>query len=449
MTVLPQNPAAIPADASTATGVSDVEGALVIKKVGRRIMWYLVALYVISVVDRGNLGFASFSMNRDLGLTPQMYGIGVGVLFLGYALFEVPSNLALARFGARLTLTRIALAFGLVTISMAFVAGPASFYTVRGLLGVAEAGLTPGVFLFLSYWVPQSYRARFNAVFTYSIPVAYVLASLISGTIMLLDGTWGVPGWKWLFILEGLPAVLLGIVGMFYLTDRPKQATWLTEREREWLDAEIGKDGQSKAGMHGGGGFVALLRAPVLWLMCLAYIGIFCGNACLAAWLPQIMHANGVALGSIGMVSALPPLAGVIGMSLVCAHSDRRNERVLHATGLCLLASVGYGLVAVSTSAGMALAGFMIANVGVYSSLAIFWAIPQTFLAPGVKPAAIAFIASCGALFGGWLAPMAIGRIQGAMHNLASGLVVVSALFVVSALSVLLVGRLIAAKQRT
>lgn len=448
MAVLPHNPAVMPANTPGAKEASEVEGALVVKKVGRRIMWYLVALYLISVIDRGNLGFASFSMNRDLGLTPQMYGIGVGILFLGYALFEVPSNLALARFGARLTLTRIAFAFGLVTMSMSLVTGPASFYTVRGLLGMAEAGLSPGVFLYLSYWVPQTHRARFNAVFMYSIPLAYVVASLVSGTIMLLDGTWGVAGWKWLFILEGLPAVLLGIVGMFYLTDRPKDATWLTERERLWLDTEIEKEAQSTAAIHHGG-FATLLRKPVLWLLCLAYVGIFCGNACLSAWLPQIMHSHGVGLGSVGIISALPPLVGVIGMSLVCRHSDKHNERVWHTAGLCLMAGIGFGLVAVSTNVVMALAGFMIANVGVYSSLAIFWAIPQTFISPKVKPVAIAVISSSGALVGGWIAPMVIGRVQSTTHNLASGLVVVAVLFFLSALIVLLTRRLISAPQQS
>ena len=416
------------------------DSARIVKKVGRRIMWYLIALYVVSVLDRGNLGFASFSMNRELGLTPQMYGIGVGVLFLGYALFELPSNLALARFGARITLTRIAMLFGVVTMSMAFVVGPYSFYTVRGLLGIAEAGLTPGVFLFLSYWIPQTYRARYNAIFTYAVPCAYVLASLISGAILQLDGAYGIPGWKWLFLLEGLPAIALGIFGMFYLTDRPHQAKWLSDPERRWLQQQMDSENQTAAGTPHAG-MRALLATPVLWLLALGYIGIFCGNATLGVWLPQILHATGVPLKVIGLYAAIPPLAGVIGMTFLCRHSDRRNERVYHAACCMVGAAIGFGLVAVSTTTTLALAGFMIANIGVYSSLAIFWAIPQTFLSPKAKPAAIALISSFGALFGGWLAPMMVGRVQSATHSLSTGFVIVAALFLLSSVCVLVAGR--------
>jgi len=416
-----------------------------VRKVVRRIMWYLVALYIISVIDRANLGFASFSMNRDLGLTPQMYGVGLGVLFLGYALFEIPSNIILARFGARVTLTRIGVAFGLITMSMAMVTGPTSFYVVRGMLGIAEAGLTPGVFLFLSFWIPQSYRARYNAVFTYSIAAAYVLVSLISGSVLLLDGTWGISGWKWMFILEGMPAVVLGIVGFVYLTDRPHQAQWLSAGERQWLDTELSKENAGNISAHGDG-FGRLLKTSLLWMLSFVYVGIFCGNACMTAWQPQILHAAGISLKAIGWVSAIPPLLGVIGMTFICRHSDRREERVQHTAVSCLLAALGYGTVAISTDAVTATVGFALANIGVYSSLAIFWSIPQTFLSTKAKPAAIAFIASFGALFGGWLAPMGIGRIQGATGSLAVGLAVVAGLFVISAAAVLVSGRQITKK---
>jgi ACS family tartrate transporter-like MFS transporter len=423
------------------------DGARIVKKVGRRIMWYLIALYVVSVLDRGNLGFASFSMNRELGLTPQMYSIGVGILFLGYALFEVPSNMALARFGARITLTRIAILFGLVTMSMAFVVGPYSFYAVRGLLGIAEAGLTPGVFLFLSYWIPQTYRARYNAIFTYAVPCAYVLASLISGAIMQLDGAFGIPGWKWLFLLEGLPAITLGVFGIFYLTDRPHLAKWLTDPERRWLQQKMDSENQAAPGTSHTEGVGALLARPVMWVLALGYIGIFCGNATLGVWLPQILHGTGVPLKVIGLYAAIPPLAGVVGMTLLCRRSDRRNERVFHASGCMLLAACGFGVVAMSTTTTFVLAGFMIANIGVYSSLAIFWAIPQTYLSAKAKPVAIALISSFGALFGGWLAPMMIGRVQSATHSLSTGFVIVAGLFLASSICVLVAGRKLASTK--
>lgn len=440
MSVSPQSPAVATVSQPAMSGETHVDGARVVSRVGRRLMWYLIALYVVSVLDRGNLSFASFSMNKQLGLTPQMYGIGVGILFLGYALFEVPSNLILARYGARVTLTRIAIMFGIVTMLMAFVSGPYSFFTMRALLGIAEAGLTPGVFLFLSYWIPQQYRARYNAMFSYSIPAAYVLASLVSGAIMQLDGTWGVPGWKWLFVLEGLPAVGLGVFGAFYLTDRPHQAGWLSSGEKHWLAKQLEQDNAAPA--HGvPTGAMALMRRPEMWVLTLGYVGIFSGNATVGAWLPQILHHAGVSLRIIGFVAMVPPLVGIVGMTLLSRHSDRRKERVLHTVACMLIAAAGYTTVALSTTLGVALIGFMLANIGVYASLAIFWSIPQTYLPAKAKPAVIAIISSFGAIFGGWIVPMMVGRLQQQTHNLAAGMIVVAVFFALSSACVFFAGR--------
>ncbi|TDV19685.1 MFS transporter [Paraburkholderia caballeronis] len=445
MSVSPQSAtaAASPGDAIPMSGA--VDGDRVVTRVGRRMMWYLIALYVVSVLDRGNLSFASFSMNRQLGLTPQMYGVGVGILFLGYSLFELPSNLALARYGARVTLTRIAILFGLVTMSMAFVTGPYSFYTVRGLLGIAEAGLTPGVFLFLSYWIPQNHRARYNAMFTYAIPSAYVVSSLISGTIMQLDGLWSIPGWKWLFVLEGLPAVALGVFGIFYLTDRPHQAKWLSDDEKRWLQKQLDDTDTAATAPHLPTDLRSVLARPALWVLTLGYVGIFAGNATVGAWAPQILHGNGVSLGAIGLVAALPPLAGIVGMTFLSRRSDRRKERVSHTVACMVIAAAGYLMVAVSANLGTAIVGFMLANIGVYASLAIFWSIPQTYLPTRAKPAAIAIISSCGAILGGWVIPILVGRVQGQMHSLPAGMVVIAASFVGSAVCILFAGRRLAA----
>lgn len=436
-----------PVDDSQVAHTAERDGARTVAKIGRRLMWYLIALYVVSVLDRGNLSFASFSMNKELGLTPQMYSIGLGILFLGYSLFEVPSNLALARFGARITLTRIAMLFGVVTMSMAFVTGPVSFYTVRALLGIAEAGLTPGVFLLLSYWIPDSYRARYNAIFSYSIPAAYVLASLVSGAILQLDGTFGIPGWKWLFVLEGLPAVLLGIFGAFYLTDRPDQAKWLSKEEKIWLARELDSGASARSTTHELN-TLAVLRQPMLWVLILGYVGIFCGNATVGAWLPQILHLHGVSLKSIGLIAALPPLAGMIGMTLLSRRSDRRKERIGHTVACMVIAAAGYGTVAMSGGLAGALVGFMLANIGVYSSLSIFWSIPQTYLPRQSRPAIIAVISSVGAIAGGWVAPLLIGRVQQVTHSLPAGMIVASVLFLLSAVCVMFAGRRMAAQAR-
>ncbi|ABE29449.1 major Facilitator Superfamily protein [Paraburkholderia xenovorans LB400] len=445
MSASPPSPAVTSGSPPVISGETHVDGVRVVSRIGRRLMWYLIALYVVSVLDRGNLSFASFSMNKELGLTPQMYGIGVGILFLGYALFEVPSNLILAKYGARVTLTRIAIMFGIVTMSMAFVRGPYSFFTMRALLGIAEAGLTPGVFLFLSYWIPQQYRARYNAMFSYSIPAAYVLASLVSGAIMQLDGTWGVPGWKWLFVLEGLPAVTLGVFGAFYLTDRPHQAGWLSSGEKLWLEKQLEKDNVAPA--HGvPTGVMALMRRPEMWVLTLGYVGIFSGNATVGAWLPQILHHAGVPLRTIGFVSMVPPLAGIVGMTLLSRRSDRRKERVLHTVACMLIAAAGYTTVALSTTLAVALVGFMLANIGVYASLAVFWSIPQTYLPANAKPAVIAIISSFGAIFGGWIVPIMVGRLQQQTHNLAAGMIVVAVFFVLSSVCVFFAGRRMAGR---
>ena len=198
----------------------------IIRKVGWRLMPFVALLYFMAILDRGNVSFAAISMNRDLGLNAEMFGISIGVMYFTYSFFEVPSNLILGRFGARVTLTRIAILWGIATMLMAYTQGPLTLYTFRGLLGLAESGLFPGVMLYLSLWFPFRHRARYNAIFNYAVPVSYLFAAIISGFILELDGTLGLAGWKWLFILEGAPSVLLGIVGIFYLTDRPSQAKW-------------------------------------------------------------------------------------------------------------------------------------------------------------------------------------------------------------------------------
>ena len=222
-----------------------------IRAVARRLMWFVMALYFLAILDRGNISFAALSMNKDLGLNAQMFGISVGIMYATYALFEIPSNLILGRYGARVTLTRIAILWGVATVLMAFTQGPLSLYAFRGFLGVAESGLFPGVMLLLSLWFPFSYRARYNAVFNYSVPISYIFASLISGAILELDGTFGLPGWKWLFILEGLPPIVLGIIGIYYLTDRPQQASWLTSEQKTWLSGVLDRDARAKGVVHG------------------------------------------------------------------------------------------------------------------------------------------------------------------------------------------------------
>ncbi|MGQ7935281.1 MFS transporter [Paraburkholderia sp. D1E] len=285
----------------------------IIRQAGRRLMPFLIALYFCAIVDRGNISFAAVSMNRDIGLSSQMFGFGVGIMFATYALFEVPSNLLLARLGARATLSRIAILWGLTTMLTACATGPTSFYILRAMLGMAEAGLLLGVMLYISQWFPQRYRARYNSIFNLAIPVSYVIAAWISGAVLSMDGVAGIKGWKWLFLLEGLPAVILGIAGLFYLSNRPAEAHWLNVDERRLLERALERDAKVAVAVQSGSLWRALANPTVLILgACNA--ALYCGLTTPPYWLPQIVHGFKLSPIQTGLVTSIPPLIGLIGM---------------------------------------------------------------------------------------------------------------------------------------
>jgi ACS family tartrate transporter-like MFS transporter len=419
----PQDPAAM---------TPEVAAPLVIRKVAWRVMWFIMALYFFAILDRGNISFAAISMNKDLGLNAQMFGIAVGVMYFTYSLFEIPSNIVLARYGARVTLTRIAILWGIATVSMAFTQGPWSLYAFRGFLGFAESGLFPGVMLFLSLWFPFAYRARYNAMFNYAVPLSYVFGSLISGAI--LDGTFGLAGWKWLFVLEGAPPIVLGLIGIFYLTDRPDQAAWLSSREKVWLVAEIERNARDMGVVHDRSLLKTLTRPAVL-LFALCNFGLFCGLASLFSWLPQIIKTFGLQNSQVGLVTAIPPLAGLIGMILLSRHSDRVGERFIYTICTLLLAASGFVVAAFASNPLLIVGGFMIANVGVYGTQAVFWTIPQSYLSRDSAPGAIGLIAMVGSI-GGALIPVAIGRIKDSTGSFTGGFLLVAAALVIAAAGV-------------
>ena len=404
---------------------SDVVGHAVVRKVAWRLMWFVMALYFLAILDRGNISFAAISMNRDLGLNAQMFGIAVGVMYFTYSMFEIPSNLILGRFGARVTLTRIAMLWGIATVLMAFTQGPWSLYAFRAFLGFAESGLFPGVMLFLSLWFPFAYRARYNAMFNYAVPISYIFGSLISGAILDLDGVLGVAGWKWLFILEGAPTILLGVIGIFYLTDRPRQANWLTPQEKAWLAAEIERDARDRGVIHDRS-LLRTLMKPMVLLFALCNFGLFCGLASLFSWLPQIIKTFGLPNSQVGMVTAIPPLAGLVGMILLSRHSDRLGERFIYSCCTLLLAAAGFAIAAFAPNPVLIIIGFMVANVGVYGTQAVFWTIPQSYLSRDSAPGAIGLIGMVGSI-GGALVPVLIGRIRDSTGSFTGGFLVVSA----------------------
>jgi MFS transporter, ACS family, tartrate transporter len=413
------------------TAAEDAIGSRVVRKVAWRIMWFVMALYFLAILDRGNVSFAALQMNQALGLTSEMFGFAVGIMYFTYALFEVPSNLILARIGARLTLTRIAILWGIATILMAFTQGPLSLYLFRGFLGIAESGLFPGVMLLLSLWFPFAYRARYNAMFNYAVPISYIFASLISGSILELDGKLGIPGWKWLFLIEGTPPILLGLFGFFYLTDVPRKAHWLDDAEKSWLEKALETDARQRGVVHANSIFSTLAN-PMVLLLGFCNFGLFCGLATLFPWLPQLVKTFGLSSVQIGLVTAVPSLIGLIGMILLSRGSDRLQERFYFTIFTMLTAAAGFAIAAIAAPPPLIILGFAVANVGVFGTQAVFWTIPQSYLSRDIAPGAIGLIGMIGSI-GGATIPVVIGHIKDATGNLTGGLLTVSAIFIVTA----------------
>jgi ACS family tartrate transporter-like MFS transporter len=391
-------------------------------RVTRRLLPFLFLLYIVCFLDRVNLGFAALQMNHDLGFSPAVYGFGAGVFFLGYILFEVPSNLMLARVGARVWIARIMITWGLVSSAMMFVRGPLSLYGLRFLLGAAEAGFFPGIIYYLSGWFPATRRARAIARFMVAIPLSGVIGGPLSGALLSLDGRLGLAGWQWLFLLEGVPAVLLGFVVLAYLTDRPDQAAWLAPDERAWLTARLGQERDERERHHGLSVRQALAngtvwRLGVLLLLCNAF-----GVYVLGLWLPQIVaEFSGLSDFEVGVVSAVPNLAAAVAMVLVGAHSDRSGERLLHVAGAATAAGLGFLASAWLHSPPLVVLALSVAAAGLLSSHGPFWPLPSVFLSGSAAAGGIALIVSIANL-GGFLGPYVMGLLKRSSGNFQSGL---------------------------
>ena len=314
-----------------------------IRAISWRLIPFLVLAYFLSYLDRVNLGFAALTMNAELKFSPTIFAWGAGIFFIGYFIFEVPSNLALEKFGASRWIARIMVTWGIISALMAVVSGVWSFYGLRFLLGVAEAGFFPGIILYLTYWYPAEYRARFLAAFAIAVPVSTVIGAPISGLLLGLDGTMGLKGWQWLFIIEGIPSVLLGIVTWFYLTDRPEKAHWLTAEQKAWLSSRLqGEIAAKQAAKHLTLG--QALSSPKVITLSLIYFGFVGALYGMQFWLPQIVKAFGFSNAQTGFVTAIPYLFGTIAMILWARHSDATRERVVHVGAPLLLTAVALGI---------------------------------------------------------------------------------------------------------
>ncbi len=407
-----------------------------LRKVAWRLVPFLVLLYFIAFLDRINVGFAALTMNRDLGLSPEVFGIGSGIFFLGYFLFEVPSTIILHKVGARFWIGRIMISWGIISIAMVWTRGPLSFYVLRFLLGLAEAGFFPGIILYLSYWFPSSYRSAATAVFMAAAPASGFFGSPLSGALLQLHGLLGLRGWQWLFLAEGFPAVVVGIVAFRFLTDRPDAASWLTADERQWISDSIRREELAVTAPHSHSAWRALADWKVLALS-LAYFGTSAGLYTIGFWAPLIIKSLGFSPFRVGLLVAIPNFVAVIGMVLWSRSSDRTGERYWHAAIACLVAALGMALAGrAGSSAIVAIAGLSLTAFGVSAAKPPLWCLPTTFFADTGAAASIGLINSLGTL-GGFAGPWMIGSADRASGQFTRGLYLVGGMLVLSAVTIL------------
>jgi ACS family tartrate transporter-like MFS transporter len=419
--------------------MDDMEADRVFARAGRRLIPFMILLYLVSFLDRVNVGFAALTMNKDLGFTPFIFGWGAGIFFFGYFLFEVPSNLLLEKIGARIWICRIMFTWGLVSAAMALVQGTVSFFALRFLLGVAEAGFFPGMILYLTYWFPAAMRAKFIASFMVAIPLASVVGAPISSLLLGLDGFMGLKGWQWLFILEGLPSCILAFVVLAWLPDGPATAAWLTANEKAIIAERLRRDAAHEPRRMHRDLWSALTDRRVA-LLSLIYLGIVIGLYGIGLWLPQIVKGMGFTNTQVGFIVAGPYAVSCIAMLAWSRHSDATRERVWHVGVPALLSAAGFIGSALFQSNLLALLSLSVAAVGIYSALAPFWAMPSLFLSGTAAAGGIALINSIGN-FGGFLGPYLVGWIRTATGSFAAGMVALGPALIGAAIAALLLGR--------
>ncbi len=391
-----------------------------ILKISWRLLPLIVVSYFIAYVDRTNVAFAALTMNKDLGISAYLYGWGAGIFFLGYALFEVPSNMVLAKVGARRWIARIMFTWGLISGAMAFATGPASFLVLRFLLGVAEAGFFPGIIFYLSTWFPAAYRARVISTLFLAVPISNAVASVLSGAILEMDGVLGLKGWQWVFILEALPALLLTFVVWRHMIDRPVDAKWLSTDERAWLESELLAERTQVESF----GHMSLWRALTdkrVLVLSMIYMTSVTASYGIVFFLPQIVKGLGHSNLMTGALTAIPYSVGILGLLWWGYSSDRRNERRWHLIVAMSVAGVGLVGAAWLRDSYGAIIAMCVATVGLYGSRPSFWPMPTRFLTGAAAAAGIALINSIGNL-GGYIGPFIVGWIKDSTKSFEMGL---------------------------
>ena len=403
-------------------------GPAAIVKIRRNLLPFAFVLYIVNYLDRINVGFAALQMNRELGLSDATFGLGAGLFFIGYFLFEIPSNLMLHRVGARAWIARIMISWGVVAIAMAAVRGVASFYLLRFALGIAEAGFFPGIIFYFTLWFPAREQARALALFMTASPLAGVIGGPVSGTLLVMHGIAGLSGWQWLFVLEGLPAVILGVVVLRFLPDGPEDAQWLNADEKRWLADTLERE-RENIKEHG---LAGTLTSSKVWLFSALYFAIVTGLYGVTMWLPQIVKGfGGLNNFEVGLIAAVPFLVAAMAMVTIGRSSDRRGERKYHVAASAFAGALGLALSAVAPNPLIALAALSMSAAGIWGTMGPFWSMPSAFLGGAGAAAGIALINSVGNL-GGFVGPYLVGVVRQMSHSFSGGLAAMALMLAVA-----------------
>ncbi|MBK5000244.1 MFS transporter [Pseudomonas sp. S31] len=409
-----------------------VDEQATVRKVTLRIIPFMFLLYIVSYLDRANIGYAALEMNKELALTSEAFGFISGIFFIGYFLFEVPSNVMLNKYGARVWIARILVTWGAIAAATAFAQTANQLYVLRFFLGVAEAGFFPGVIVYLTYWFRAKELATTVALFTAAIPVSYIIGAPLSTWIMDNIKWFDWSGWRWMLFLEGVPAVFLGIACFLFLTDKPEQAKWLTQQEKDWLLAELERDRQSRKNVKRLGVLQTMVNKKVLYLAFIYFV-YQCGSLGVGYWMPQIIKgfSSDLSHTQIGLIAMVPYIVATAVMIIWSRSSDRRNERKMHSAIPLAVAALGLIGAGMLPSALASMAMICVALSGLYSFKSPFWALPTLFLDRATAAVSIAVINSIGNL-GGFVGPSMIGVVKGSSQSAATGLLFLSALLVIA-----------------
>ena len=405
---------------------SNIDEARTIRKIFLHTVPLLMLLYFLSYLDRINVGFAALTMNKDIGLTAYLYGWGAGIFFVGYFICEIPSNLLMEKFGARRWFARILVTWGLLSCLMAFVQGEISFLVLRFFLGAAEAGFFPGVILYLTYWFPNRYRARIVAAFIFAVPVSGALGAPISTWLLTLDGLHGLKGWQWLYLAEGLPAILATFLVLRFITDKPSEAGWLTHSEKRWLTQQLETDAANSSAADKKTGLVHALFSPTIIALALIWFFNTGANLGLSFFLPQVIKLHGFSTQNVGWISGIPYVAGCFGMLLCGYLSDKFQAPRSLVVVPTILICVGFAIAGFLPGSNVAIAGLALAAIGILGAKGPFWVVCSANMDKSTAAGAIAFVNAVGNL-GGLVAPVVLGYLRDRSEDFSSGLYALSA----------------------